>query len=115
METFEIVVGREVRVKGAGVRVKLASVDEDSRCPEGVDCIWAGNVRVWLVLSGAKEGPLRAELNTARQPQLVSYAGRSFRIVKVAPPRLQSKKIEPAEYRITMAAGAEQPGEAERQ
>ena len=31
--------------------VRLDSITEDSRCPEGIDCIWAGRVVLWITVA----------------------------------------------------------------
>lgn len=35
-----------------GVPVQFAAVEEDSRCPRGVSCVWEGRARVRLVVGG---------------------------------------------------------------
>lgn len=103
LKTFDIRPGQEVSVGGDScVRVKFVSVDEDSRCPEGVDCIWAGSVRVTLLLSGAKSGERRAELNTGQEPRVVEYGEHTLRILKVRPPKVANKEIKPDEYVVTL-------------
>lgn len=34
-----------------GLKLEFAEVLEDSRCPQGVQCVWAGRVRIGLVAS----------------------------------------------------------------
>ena len=62
-QEFDLRVGRQAAVEGEGFRVKFASVVSDSRCPEGVACVWAGNAEV---LIEAEAGGSRAglKLNT---------------------------------------------------
>lgn len=38
-----------------GLTITFESVTGDSRCPEGVECIWAGEARVRLVVNGTSE------------------------------------------------------------
>src|SRR5262245_25820104 len=42
-QEFELKVNQEALIVGEGLAVSFDSVLEDSRCPEGVDCIWSGN------------------------------------------------------------------------
>ncbi len=36
-----------------GLALSFQAIAEDSRCPEGVDCVWAGRATVRLVVDGA--------------------------------------------------------------
>ena len=71
-----------------GETVRLGSVDvrplailEDSRCPQDVDCVWAGRIRVRVAVSGAGEPVM--ELN---RPVPLS-GGDTLIMTAVAPPR----------------------------
>jgi hypothetical protein len=85
-------------------------VDDDSRCPQGVNCIWAGSVGVSLLLSAPGAEGERVKLNTAVDPRAVSYKGHSFSIESVSPPRVEGKNIKAEDYRITLAVCAENSG-----
>jgi hypothetical protein len=84
-------IGETVRVHG--VRVTPLRVLEDSRCPQNVRCIWAGQVRLAVRIGGAIR-----EL-TLGQPVAVS-AGR-LQLSAVAPEiRSVGHKIPPRAYRF---------------
>lgn len=100
-------VGQEAKVKGSDVRVKFLSVDNDSRCPEGVNCIWAGSVGVSLMLSARGAEGQRLKLNTATEPQTATFKGYVLKIDSVRPPRVEGKKIEPGGYVITLSVCSE--------
>ena len=85
-------------------------MDNDSRCPQGVNCIWAGSVGVSLLLSAPGAEGQRVKLNTGTAPQVVSYKGHSFRIESVNPPRVEGKNIGREDYRITLEVRAEKSG-----
>src|SRR5262245_3921286 len=42
-QEFELSINQEAVVEGESLAVAFEAVLEDSRCPEGVDCIWSGN------------------------------------------------------------------------
>ena len=51
-KSFVVGIGKEADFSGKRVtKVKFLEVTEDSRCPEGVDCFWAGNARLKIELS----------------------------------------------------------------
>lgn len=52
---IKIPLGKTLEIKG--VSIKFLEVVEDSRCPKGVECIWAGRaiVKVEITSNGKKE------------------------------------------------------------
>ena len=71
---------------------------DDSRCPAGVQCIWAGDVRVnvTMTLSGYSE---TTNLSTTNAGFL--FDGHAVSITSVAPTPDQSSAISLQDYRIT--------------
>src|SRR4051794_17751377 len=82
-QQFKLKVGQEVLVKEAGIKVSGIAVVEDSRCPTGVNCIWAGNGKVSVHLSKAKSESVAVELNTNAGPKSSSYQGYEIRLVSL--------------------------------
>lgn len=86
----------------SGVEISLLGIDEDSRCPAELTCIWQGNVkaRVHVRASGGAVTPLT--LNTALQPRTAVVGVRQVRIDLVAPlTRANGPAIVPSSYRVT--------------
>jgi len=106
--TYELKVGDEKAVEGADFTLLLAAVPEDSRCPEGVQCIWAGSVGVELVFCGPKSEK-RARLNTNSPPRVLKHRGRYLRIVSVSPKKVEGREIKPAEYAVTLEVSGTRP------
>lgn len=104
--SFNLKTGQERSIKSAGVRVKLLEVSEDSRCPQGVDCIWAGNVRVIVRISGDGRSPRRETLNSATDPRAVQIKRQYLSISKVMPPKIVDREIKPQDYVITLTLSA---------
>ena len=79
-QEFTLVLGQEAEVEPQGLKVKFDSVSEDSRCPEGVTCIWQGNAKIRLRLAKAPDGERFVDLNTAggHDPQTYPSAGSSL-------------------------------------
>ena len=106
--TYELKVGEEVVVAGADFTMLLGGVPEDSRCPEGVDCIWAGSVGAELVFCGPK-AERSGRLNTNGPPRVLKYRGRYFRILQVSPKRVQGREIKPSDYVLTVEVTRQAP------
>jgi hypothetical protein len=60
-------------------------VIEDSRCPRDVNCIWAGNAKVKLLVSKGKKRSQEVELNTGIEPTTVSVFGYEVSIKELTP------------------------------
>lgn len=100
-KTYELKVGDEKAIEGADFTLLVAAVPEDSRCPEGVQCIWAGSVGVELVFCGPKS-ERSARLNTNQPPRVLKYRGRYIRIRNVSPKKIEGREIKPADYVVTL-------------
>jgi hypothetical protein len=99
---FEIKIGQEAMIEGEGLAVVFESVPEDSRCPEGVDCIWSGNAKVKLRSSKQKQTPATIELNTNAGPKSSSYLNYEVSLVALKPHPKADKSIQPDEYKATL-------------
>jgi hypothetical protein len=74
------------------------SIDEDSRCPIRTQCIWAGQVRVKVLVEPA--GADHAVFATLGQPMGVD--GGTLLIENVSPARTSTREIPPSHYAITI-------------
>lgn len=79
-------------------RITPISLDEDSRCPTNVKCIWAGTVRIKVdVYPGTRD---HAYFATLGQPTAVE--GGTLLLEKVSPQRTSTGQIPPNRYRFTL-------------
>lgn len=74
------------------------SVDEDSRCPSGVRCIWAGQVRAKVLVEPA--GADHTVFATLGQP--LGIDGGTLLLEAVNPQRGSTAQIPPSHYRFTL-------------
>ena len=74
------------------------SVDEDSRCPANVQCIWAGQVRVKVLVEPA--GADHAVFATRGQP--LGVDGGTLLLEQVSPQRSSTAQIPPSHYSFTL-------------
>lgn len=66
----------------AHLTIRFLEVTEDSRCPEGTTCVWAGNAKVKLTLSAGSKRAKEFDLNSDLQPTSIEYGG--YRIAFVS-------------------------------
>ena len=71
----------------AAVTIGFVKVNEDSRCPSDVQCVWAGNAAVELSLASAGASPISRVINSGIDPKTIEEHGLriSFRQLSPAP------------------------------
>jgi hypothetical protein len=103
---FKIKVGRTLTFKGEVLRLRFARVASDSRCPTGVECVWAGNAEVLIEASaGGARGKRTLSLNTnAGQERAAegTYGRYTVKLVGLSPYPRSGRKIRPGEYTATL-------------
>ena len=93
-------VHREKTVPGAGFKIKFVEMVEDSRCPEGTSCIWAGNARVKIAVRG-RGNATTLELNSNTQPTVIEYQGYEIKLTSLTPKPAANVRINPDKYLAT--------------
>lgn len=96
-EEFEIDFGEQVSMENGDLIIKFKDVLEDSRCPEGVTCVWAGNAQVALVLMDSI-----TNLNTHLEPQEVTISGFNVELITVSPYPVYEQDIDKEEYVVKL-------------
>ena len=104
-------VGESAQTRDGEWRIGFEGVSADSRCPEGVQCVWAGDatVRVWLQ---RRAGPRELhELHTAARAASGASApgsdGRRLRLMRLDPSPVASKPVAPGDYVVTLTLNAD--------
>lgn len=85
-------------VAGTGLKIKFVSVLEDSRCPENVQCIWAGVGRISIEVRKNGKPPKTFELNTNQLDKPALYDGVEIGLVSLAPYPRTSTQIPASKY-----------------
>ncbi len=80
--------------------IRLVEVLEDSRCPKGVDCIWAGNAKVLVEITSesGKKTTKEIILNDGRVAPIYSEEGLVISIKGLAPYPTSLSKIKASDY-----------------
>ena len=108
---FNLKVGRVVTLDGGGLRVRLARVVSDSRCPVDVNCVWAGNAEVLVEVGGRgwrKRRTLRLNTNASpARPDEGRYGRYTLKLVGLAPQTRSTGKIATGRYTATLLVSTE--------
>jgi hypothetical protein len=101
-QEFELKINQEATIEGEGLTVAFESVLEDGRCPEDVNCIWAGNAKIKIKLSKRARTPGAVELNTGVKPKSSSFLNYDIKLVALNPRPKADKPVEKNEYKATL-------------
>jgi hypothetical protein len=101
-QEFEIRFGQQVSIKREGLKISFSSVAEDSRCPTGVQCIWAGNGKIVLKLSKVRKRAALLRLNTTVDPKQDDYLGYDVKLVSLSPYPKKDVGIRKRDYVATI-------------
>jgi len=101
-QEFDLKINQEAAIEGEGLAVVFESVLEDSRCPEGVDCIWSGNAKIRIRSSKQKHAPAPIELNTNVGAKSSSYLDYEIKLVALKPRPKADKPVQSNEYKATL-------------
>jgi hypothetical protein len=94
--------------------VRLDSITEDSRCPEGMQCIWEGRVVMWFsVCTNFGEQILNFSSDTCMENSFYYFENRydshfsrySLEIIEILPLRIDANPIPDSEYQIKFVMG----------
>jgi hypothetical protein len=93
--------GGQAVTKNGRLTVKFLELIEDSRCPEDVNCIWAGVGRIKIQLS--KNGKSSEfELNTNQRDKPAVFQGYSVTLIDLEPRQSRTSKYSPSAYSATL-------------
>lgn len=81
----KIGISREKRVVKNRLNLRFLEVLEDSRCPIGTDCFWAGNAKIKIQIRKPGGAPKIFELNTAMGDQFVLVEGYKIQLASLTP------------------------------
>ena len=98
----EIKLGQEKKIEGADLLIAFERVAEDSRCPEGVQCVWAGNARARFAATGRKGECVEFDLNTGSKPFEYRFGEHTIRLAKLAPHPRAGRRLKAGEYVATV-------------
>ena len=101
-EEFVLAFGHSASLEGVGLTIRFIEVTEDSRCPEEVECVWAGRVSclVDIIYSGST---YREELSQPGLSKANVFEFQGFEIMfDVQPYPVVGKEIKADEYRLAL-------------
>ena len=108
---FKIRVGWVLALDRDRLMLRFARVASDSRCPEDVNCVWAGNAEVLVEVGGRLwRGKQTLTLKTdagGRGASEAKYGRYTVKLVNLSPRPRGDRKIPPGRYTATLLVSKE--------
>jgi hypothetical protein len=101
-EQFTLPAGKSAVITGESLKIKFVEVTGDSRCPTGVQCIQAGDVKCLMLISYLDS---QSSLTFTQQGgnEVTTQDFNVYRITfKVEPYPQTGKQIKPEDYKMVM-------------
>ena len=96
-------VGKQKKFSRSKITIKFVSLIEDSRCPEGVNCVWAGNAKIKVQISEGKDAGETFEMNTNLGAKGASFRGYAVNLVSLTPFPKADVKVSSDSYAATFS------------
>ncbi len=90
-------VNKQKSVMRDRLRIKFVAV-EDSRCPQDVNCVWAGNAKVTVKVTNRRGESKTFDLNTNLDAKSVKFDGYEIKLGDVTPYPRSNIRIDPSGY-----------------
>lgn len=97
----KVQVNNQARVAGTKYTVKFVEMVEDSRCPTGTNCVWAGNAKIKIQITKNGKTPKILELNS-NGPETAAFDGHTFKLTALTPHPAMNIRINRNGYIATI-------------
>lgn len=97
---FTLPTGTTAQADDGSLRIVFNAISEDSRCPEGTNCMWAGEAVANITVSNS-EGSETFNFKLqgkGDKPATKKFKGYTVNLVQITPYPKSGKKIEKQEY-----------------
>lgn len=96
-EEFELGLGEQVNLDNQGLSITFNELLEDSRCPKGVTCFWAGNAKVALQINEHE-----ATLNSNLEPRQTTIYSYQVALISVSPYPIYMMDFQKEDYIVRL-------------
>lgn len=102
-EEFSLRIGQTASIAGENLKIRFDEVVEDSRCPKGVTCIWAGRVSCIVQLTDSDSFYEMVLTQSGLTDQYAKETYRKYQFAfRVEPYPEEAKKIPSDKYRLLL-------------
>jgi hypothetical protein len=102
-ESVTLRVNKQKKLSRSKLTIKFVSLVEDSRCPKGTNCVWAGNATIKVKVSNARGESKFFELNTNTGAKGDTLGGYQFTLESLTPHPANNIRIDRNGYTATFS------------
>jgi hypothetical protein len=99
---IDLKVGGTVRLPDGLSKIRFDAVTQDSRCPVGAMCIWAGDAACRFTFTQSVSKAQLCTLHTTLDSNFVVTDGLSIRLKSLVPAREIDVEVDPGAYVATL-------------
>ena len=99
----KIQVNKQKKFSTSKLNVKFVEMVEDSRCPKGTNCVWAGNAKIKIEVKRNGSAAQTIELNTGMGDKSARYDGLLIELISLTPEPANNVRINKNGYVATLA------------
>ena len=103
VQSLKVRVGEQKKFTGSKINVKFISLVEDSRCPVGVNCVWAGNAKIKVQISEGKNAGETFEINTNIGAKGATFGSYAVTLIELTPAPQADSKTAANSYTATFS------------
>jgi hypothetical protein len=92
-ESVKVQIHKETKLVRSKLSIKFVELVDDSRCPTGVQCIWAGNGKIRVSIKRASGAAKIFEMDTNGPNNSVLYAGYKITLTGLTPHPAENIRI----------------------
>jgi len=101
-QEFSLRIGQTAQIENEQLSIQFKGISGDSRCPRGVQCFWAGDVKCDVVIT-YKGSSSNITLTQSGADQSAEETYNEYRLIfSVQPYPEAGKQISTAEYRLKL-------------
>ena len=101
-QKISVRVGKQTKASRSKLTVKFVSLVEDSRCPEGTNCVWAGNAKIKVLVSKGGESNT-FEMNTNLGEKGNVFEGYAIYLTSLTPTPKANVRLNRNAYTATFS------------
>ena len=107
--TTVVKIGQLVKESEGELQLTLTGIPEDSRCPVNVNCIWEGQVKLFIDAAVPnRKASLEFKVEKSKMGTVSkSFEGYSIQILNVLPEPTAGEKTEPTAYTVELVVSKE--------
>jgi hypothetical protein len=100
-ERVTLRMSRQKTVTKDKLTIEFASLVDDSRCPQGTTCVWAGNAKIQVKVKSRNGTSRTFEMNTNMGPKGDQFGGYAINLVSLTPLPRANVNVDAKDYTAT--------------